>query len=115
MASADSFCANDQPQNERCGQLRAVHTPAPKLPAADVRGKVSLGDVLVQLSINEDGMVSNAKLIRSSGIPSWDRAILKQAKAWKFSEGKECGVRNLKFSIDINVKISQEEAGDTRK
>ncbi|GAA4856775.1 energy transducer TonB [Luteimonas vadosa] len=71
--------ATPPPSNE----LRAVSTPAPEYPADAYRSRQS-GEVEVEFTVNPDGSVSNARVVRSNPSRVFDRAALSAVRQWRF-------------------------------
>jgi TonB family protein len=99
--SLNSTVQADRPNAARCG-IELVSNPTPRLPASDNRKAVTLQTPMVRFSIAEDGAVSKAKLVKSSNVRSWDKAILETVKTWKFAEGRGCGTRRATLSVNID-------------
>jgi protein TonB len=61
-----------------------AHNPAPQYPPDALKaGKT--GRVILQVSIAADGTVVEARVYRSSGVGSLDRAALQAVRRWRFS------------------------------
>ena len=82
-------------------KLDLEYDPLPKVPPADTDG-TQVQTPVVEFSIGEDGKVVKAKLLRSSNVRIWDRAVLKSVKTWLFVEGKGCGVRTATIAVEID-------------
>lgn len=67
------------PSNE----LRAVSTPAPEYPTSALRAGQS-GEVQVEFTVNPDGSVSNARVVRSNPPRTFDREALSAVRRWRF-------------------------------
>lgn len=63
--------------------LRAVSTPAPDYPPAALRAGES-GEVIVEFTVNPDGSVSNARVVRANPPRTFDRAALNAVRRWRF-------------------------------
>jgi TonB family protein len=67
-----------------------LHKPVPTAPYKVLPGESYKGSPTVKFQINEDGTVSNVKLVRSSGVKDIDRKLLKEASGWKFKAVPGC-------------------------
>lgn len=65
------------------GILVAVYTPKPDYPIVARRKRIE-GMVVLELSIESDGVVSAATLVESSGCEALDQAALEKVKEWKY-------------------------------
>lgn len=83
--------------------LSTLSSPSPTFPT--VTNSVAMQTPIAELSIAEDGAVKKVRLLRSSNQQSWDRAILKTLKTWRFSKADPgCGLRKTRVSIDIHAQ-----------
>ncbi|SRR5713226_8520482 len=83
--------------------LSTLSSPSPAFPT--VTNLAAMQTPIAELSITEDGVVKKVRLLRSSNQQSWDRAILKTLKTWRFSKAAPgCGLRKTKVSIDIHAQ-----------
>jgi TonB family protein len=78
-----------------------LHKPVPTAPYKFLPGESYKRSPTIKFQINEDGTVSNIKLIRSSGVKDIDRKLLKEASGWKFRAVPGC-VIDSKATIDID-------------
>src|SRR5262249_16509144 len=97
-------CASDviRASGERWAtRLSALSSPSPVFPTTT--NPSAMQTPIAELSITEDGGVKKVRLLRSSNQQSWDRAILKTLKTWRFSKADPgCGL--TKVSIDIHAQ-----------
>lgn len=63
--------------------LRAVSTPSPDYPAEARRSRVS-GEVLVEFTVNVDGSVRDARVVRGDPPRVFDRAAVEAVERWRF-------------------------------
>ena len=63
--------------------LRALSTPAPAYPPEALRAGES-GEVVVEFTVNPDGSVSNARVVRANPPRTFDRAALSAVRRWRF-------------------------------
>lgn len=63
--------------------LRALSTPAPTYPPEALRAGES-GEVVVEFTVNPDGSVSNARVVRANPPRTFDRAALSAVRRWRF-------------------------------
>jgi TonB family protein len=98
-----SACINAQTTAPSAGcSLSTLSSPSPVFPT--LTSPAPMQTPIAELSITEDGAVSKVRLPRSSNQQSWDRAILKTLKTWRFSHAPGCGLRKTKVSIDIHAR-----------
>lgn len=64
-------------------QIRAVSTPPPTYPSGALRSGLS-GEVMVEFTINPDGSVSEARVVRADPPRVFDRAALNAVRRWRF-------------------------------
>lgn len=64
-------------------ELRALSTPAPNYPTDALRAGQS-GEVQVEFTVNPDGSVSNARVVRASPPRVFDREALTAVRRWRF-------------------------------
>jgi len=64
-------------------QLRPLSTPAPRYPADALRAGTS-GEVMVEFTIDVDGSVSNARVVRADPPRTFDREALAAVRRWRF-------------------------------
>lgn len=86
--------ANTKPACKRCIK--------PKYPRTALR-RNQQGYVLVELSVNTKGRVTQTIVLKSSGIKSIDIAVLKAAKKSTFVKQN----KNTKFTVAYELKISK--------
>lgn len=63
--------------------LRPISTPAPSYPPEALRAGEA-GEVVVEFTVNPDGSVSNARVVRASPPRTFDRAALSAVRRWRF-------------------------------
>lgn len=63
--------------------LRAISTPPPKYPSEALRAGQS-GEVLVEFTVETDGSVSSARVVRGSPPRVFDREAVAAVKRWRF-------------------------------
>lgn len=64
-------------------QLRALSTPAPRFPPEALRAGQS-GEVQVEFTVEPDGSVSNARVVRAQPARVFDREAVNAVKRWRF-------------------------------
>lgn len=64
-------------------QLRAISTTAPRYPADALRSNLS-GEVQVEFTVNVDGTVSNARVVRADPPRVFDREAVAAVRRWRF-------------------------------
>jgi periplasmic protein TonB len=64
-------------------ELRALSTPAPNYPPDALRAGQS-GEVQVEFTVNPDGSVSNARVVRSNPPRVFDREAVAAVRRWRF-------------------------------
>ncbi|HRO28508.1 MAG TPA: energy transducer TonB, partial [Luteimonas sp.] len=60
-----------------------ISTPAPRYPADALRSGTS-GEVQVEFTVDVDGSVSNARVVRSQPARTFDREALNAVRRWRF-------------------------------
>lgn len=68
----------------------------------DARQRGEEGRVVLELTIGEDGMCAEAKVVNSSGFPELDAAAVKAARAARFEPAKASG-RPVEAVVRINL------------
>ncbi|WP_242102157.1 energy transducer TonB [Lysobacter sp. M2-1] len=63
--------------------LRAISTPAPVYPPSALRLEQS-GEVLVEFTVDTDGTVTNARVVRATPPRVFDRAAISAVNKWRF-------------------------------
>jgi len=63
--------------------LRAISTPGPRYPIEALRSNTS-GEVEIEFTVNPDGSVSNARVVRASPPRTFDREAVAAVKKWRF-------------------------------
>lgn len=63
--------------------LRAISTPAPRYPPDALRAGQS-GEVLVEFTVNPDGSVANARVVRADPPRVFDREAVAAVRRWRF-------------------------------
>jgi TonB family protein len=88
--------------NGRC-EMRLLDAPKPVYPAKPLRGnEVLKSPVVVDLVINDDGTVKTVRLTRSSGIRTYDKAVLQAVKKWRYNKSVGCRQRKSTVTVAIN-------------
>lgn len=64
-------------------QLRAISTAPPRYPADALRSNLS-GEVQVEFTVNVDGTVSNARVVRADPPRVFDREAVAAVRRWRF-------------------------------
>ena len=64
-------------------QLRPLSTPAPRYPADALRAGTR-GEVMVEFTVDVDGSVSNARVVRADPPRTFDREALAAVRRWRF-------------------------------
>jgi TonB family protein len=80
---------------------RAVYSPSPPYPDSARKSKL-VGNVLVQVTVGADGLVKDAKVLRSLS-EDLDRAALATVKVWRFEPALKDGLPVATFA---NIEIS---------
>jgi TonB family protein len=57
---------------------------------------------IVKFQINEDGTVSNTKIVRSSGVADIDKKVAAVVSSWKYLPGPGCPVIDSEMSVTID-------------
>lgn len=86
---------------------RPTSKPAPRYPRELLQKKQG-GKVVVLVTVDERGTVTNASVKESSGFEAMDREAVKAAKRWKFKPGIKGGrkaVMTARIPFNFRVKI----------
>jgi periplasmic protein TonB len=75
--------AQTQPSTATASDLRAISTPSPKYPPEALRAGTS-GEVLVEFTVDTDGSVSAARVVRGNPPRTFDREAVAAVKRWRF-------------------------------
>lgn len=84
-----------------CKNRPVLNKSGPTAPYKFFPGESYKRSPIVKLQINEDGTVSNVKLIRSSGVKDINRKMLKAASGWEFKAVPGC-ILDSEATIDID-------------
>ena len=57
---------------------------------------------MVKFQINEDGTVSNTKIVRSSGVADIDKKVPAAVSSWKYAPRPGCPVIDSEMSVTID-------------
>jgi hypothetical protein len=57
----------------------------------------------VSLNVSEDGSIHDVKMIATSRLAWVDKAILDEARKWKFSAAPGCGIRDVRAMVIIDL------------
>jgi protein TonB len=63
--------------------LRAISTPQPTYPPEALRSGTS-GEVIVELTVDVDGAIASARVVRGNPPRVFDRAAVAAVKRWRF-------------------------------
>lgn len=80
----------------------AIDTPPPAYPA-ELACEGTGGQVLLMLTIGVEGKPTDARMLRSSGVPALDAAAQEAIRNWRFEPGK---VNGRPQPAKINVPIT---------
>src|SRR5690606_38929370 len=69
-------------------ELRPISTPAPRYPLEALRAGQA-GEVLVEFTVNPDGSVSNARVVRADPPRVFDREAVAAVRRWRFEPAAE--------------------------
>jgi len=88
--AAERRAAEEQAERERAAaaaasppELRAISTPAPRYPSDALRAGQA-GEVLVEFTVNPDGSVANARVVRADPPRVFDREAVAAVRRWRF-------------------------------
>jgi TonB family protein len=83
--------------------MRLLDSPKPVYPPRQPqRNDVLESSVVVDLVVKEDGTIKTVRLSRSSGIPDYDKAIIRALKRWRYNVASGCTERTSKVTVNIN-------------
>jgi TonB family protein len=70
-------------------------------PVKFLSGEIYKRAPVVKYRINEDGTVSNVRLVRSSGLKNLDRQVIKAVASWKYKPNPGCPIEaEMSLTID---------------
>jgi TonB family protein len=88
---------------DSCTKVVRVHGAFPKGPFKKLSNETYTRSPMVKYQIEEDGKVTNAMLIRSSGVASIDKAVVDAMGRWKYQpRPKGCGQIETEMSVTID-------------
>jgi TonB family protein len=67
-----------------------------------LEGESYKGAPILKFQINQDGAVSDVKLVRSSGVHDVDRKKVIAVSHWKYEPGVGCGIVETNMSLTID-------------
>jgi len=85
--------------------MQLVDAPKPVYPARAANDdRVLKSAVVADLTINDAGAVKAVRLTRSSGIATYDKAVLEALKKWRYNKASGCGERSSKVTVNIDPR-----------
>jgi protein TonB len=97
------------PKAERVVVLpKSIKYTQPDYPSAS-RRLGEEGSVVLELMVGEDGRVSDAQVVTTSGFPRLDEAALKEAlRRWKFAPGTDDGKpRAMRHRVKVTFRLEE--------
>lgn len=83
----------------------AISRPLPKGPFHTLPNESLKNSPLLKFQINEDGTVTNVRLLRGSGVSDIDKQEVAYVLRWKYKPRPQgCGVLELEMSINIDLE-----------
>jgi len=81
--------------------LRAISTPSPSYPIDALRAQRT-GELVVEFTVNQDGSVSNPRVVRANPPRIFDREVLRVVRRWRFEPVAEpiTTRRTIEFKLD---------------
>jgi TonB family protein len=61
------------------------------------------GHPLVKFQINEDGTVSNVRLVHGCGVRDINKKVVESVSKWKYKPKPECGVVDVELMVIIDL------------
>ena len=61
------------------------------------------GQPLVKFQINEDGTVSNVRLVRGCGVRDINKKVVEAVSSWKYKPKPECGAVEVEMMVIIDL------------
>jgi len=58
---------------------------------------------MISFVVGEDGKVSDVKVVKGTGSPTVDAAVVKSVEAWKYKPQRGCAI-NMSMGVTIDVK-----------
>jgi TonB family protein len=100
------ICPADNAQEKKvppeCAAAHRAHGSIPDKPFKFGPGESYKRAPVVKFQINEDGAVSQAKIVRSSGVSDIDAKVLEAITKWKYKPRPGCGVLDSEMSVLIH-------------
>ncbi|MGY0560535.1 energy transducer TonB [Luteimonas sp. A277] len=72
-----------RPATPAVSDVRPISTPAPRYPPEALRAGQS-GEVMVEFTVNQDGTVANARVVRADPARVFDREAVAAVRRWRF-------------------------------
>lgn len=88
QAEAREAEAQEAATASQAPELRALSTQAPRYPTDALRARQA-GEVLVEFTVNPDGSVSNARVVRAEPARVFDREAVAAVRRWRFEPVSE--------------------------
>ena len=91
-----------EPERELFRPAKVRSAPKPAYPA-DAKAKNQEGIVVVRLQISEEGRVTDASIVTSSGVSSLDEASLRGVRRWTYEPARR-GQTNVATSLSARLR-----------
>lgn len=85
-----------------CATMRRVHGHFPNGPFKFRPNEKYRGGPLVKFDVGEDGLVTNVRIARSSGIADIDKKTADAVAAWRYKPRPGCPVIETEMAITID-------------
>lgn len=86
----------------RCTVTQKRRGEIPTGPFRHSRGESYKRAPVVKFDIEEDGTVSNIKLMRSSGLKDLDQKLVQAIRHWEYDQRPGCGVTESEITATID-------------
>jgi TonB family protein len=106
LVSLAIICPSDSAQEKKvlseCAATHREHGSIPGKPFKFGPGESYKRSPVVKFRISEDGGVSQAKIVRSSGVSDIDEKVLEAITKWKYKARPGCGVLDSEMSVLVH-------------
>ena len=76
----------------------------PKKPYKFLPGESYKSALRMKFQVNEDGTVSNARIVRSTGVRDIDEKMVCAVSGWRYKPMAGCGVGDSEMTVIIDVE-----------
>jgi len=88
---------------QACKSARYQSGELPSGPFNFLSNESLRGQPVVKFQINQDGTVSNVRLVRGSGVRDINKKVVESVSMWKYQPKPECGVVEVEMMVIIDL------------